>query len=598
MIKTMKYAQIIAFAAGVSAFVGCQEPTIALKNRLPQDVKVTCPLDSTEFNPWFESKQATENGKVLPANSVAFVHDSNCNFYRWASQMFLWITSPNTSGKYEIGNTVMESPTFYTVQPDTNNNSNQGRKLVQNFMGGRLRVSSSIKQTGPNHLPVILDKNGRIYEVEKHGTANAMLSVKDAANKVVAVHHVEANNGGTTFFDSKNQPISNPKAIIKHTVNNNRIVHSFITAAGKNVFLDGAGNIIETETGQATNDVLMASNGSLVYYILFVNDVYAYFQAGVNKKLLDGSRFPTTKEERDNICKLARANGVTLKDSNALAMELKTSWVEAVNLPDDSESYIMTYAIIPTYKQVSPNGAWMLSGERLAKLALIGAHVVGSVAGHPEMVWATFEHQRNAPNAAYQYVNIHDSVITVPQDTGHRWLLSTNASDPSPNVTNQFWSETTDSGGVIGDTIIGTSSTMKPSNVLRTEPWGSAMDSVTNPEDKSSAASNSEIISINNAVYSLLKGKDVRKNYQLIGATWTNMGAGPIGQSYGYQTQNGVAIGTNVIANSTMETFFQAPTNSCFSCHFGSGSLHPDSLSHIFQYIVPIKLASVPPALK
>jgi len=384
--------------------------------------------------------------------------------------------------------------------------------------------------------------------------------------------------------------------MIKHTSNASRIVHAFTSTSGKNVYLDGGGNIIETETGQATGDVLMAKNGSLVYYLLFVNDVYAYYQSGDSNHVLNGAQFPTTKGARDSICALARANGVTLKDSNALAVELKTSWVEAINLPDP-ESYIMTYAIVPTYKKVTDT-TWMLAGERVAKLALIGVHVVGSAAGHPEMIWATFEHQDNSPNAAYQYVNVKGAIVTVPQDTGSNWILSSNASDANPNSSNQTWSQASDPSGVVGDTIIGKSSSMMPSNILRVNPWSSAMDSVTNAEDKSSAASNSEIISINNAVYNLLKGNDVRKNYQLIGATWTSGGAGPNGQTYGYQTEAGVAIGTNVCANSTMETFAQGPATSCFSCHNNNGSLLPSDLSHIFSNIVPIQLAKVPPVLK
>jgi len=96
----------------------------------------------------------------------------------------------------------------------------------------------------------------------------------------------------------------------------------------------------------------------------------------------------------------------------------------------------------------------------------------------------------------------------------------------------------------------------------------------------------------------LLKGNDIRKNYQLIGATWTFGGAAPNGGTYGSVTTPGVSIGTNVCANSTMETFFQAANQSCFTCHSGNNSLSPTQLSHIFSNIVPIKLASVPPALK
>jgi hypothetical protein len=121
-------------------------------------------------------------------------------------------------------------------------------------------------------------------------------------------------------------------------------------------------------------------------------------------------------------------------------------------------------------------------------------------------------------------------------------------------------------------------------------PWGSAKDSVTNQEDKSSAASNSEIISINNTIRKLLGDKDVRSNYLLIGSTWTSGGAPPTGGVYGVDgTAPGVSIGTSVLANSTMETYFQQPKFSCFTCHSSSvPSLNPDSISHIYGKILPL----------
>ena len=41
-------------------------------------------------------------------------------------------------------------------------------------------------------------------------------------------------------------------------------------------------------------------------------------------------------------------------------------------------------------------------------MAMVGLHVVGSVKGHPEMVWATFEHIDNAPQNNYVYIATGD----------------------------------------------------------------------------------------------------------------------------------------------------------------------------------------------
>jgi hypothetical protein len=82
----------------------------------------------------------------------------------------------------------------------------------------------------------------------------------------------------------------------------------------------------------------------------------------------------------------------------------------------------------------------------------------------------------------------------------------------------------------------------------------------------------------------LLSG-DMRKNYFMLGATWTINGQPP---------STGTQVGTNLLANSTMETYVQGGTN-CFSCHDDLGAtngmlgLGPDSgLSHIYFPIQPL----------
>lgn len=543
---------------------------------LPQDVLQSCTVNQATFNSWFASGTATENGLVTPANSVTFPHQNNCDFYQWSERMFLWITSP-ASGSYGQGGTVLESPVFYSVSPE---DSAEQRVLIPHVPNTPLQMTSGLQKNGPNRLPVIKDKLGRLFEVETPGpNTNLKALVKNTAGVSVEVDHVQKDaQGAIVFMDKAGKPIPHPKAIIQHKLRSQHIVQRF--ALGKEfIFLDGAGNVIVSEEGQATGDALMARNGSLVYYLSFVNDVYAYYLTGTRNGQLPGGQFPTTAGARDSICAIARANGATLPDSNALALEIKTSWVEANSLPDPG-NYVTVNASIPVYDTSNPS-QWIPIGERVTKMALVGMHIVGSVAGHPEMVWATFEQKNNTPNAAYSYIDVNNNVKTVPQDQGTNWLFNTNTADTPYNVSHMRNA---------GDTINAHNGfTISASNTLMSLPWGSAMDSVTNQEDGSSAASNSEIISINNSIRSLLVGNDVRKNYLFIGATWTNGGAPPNGSSYGSDTTAGVAIGTSVLANSTMETYFQTPSTSCFTCHSGNTpSLNPTDLSHIFSALQPL----------
>ena len=481
--KKTKLKLIIQLCFVGSLVVSC----ITENGRLPQDVKNLCELTEPEFATWFKNSKVTEDGIVTPANSVDFVHDNNCDFYKWSERMFLWVTSKEGDAK-----TVFESPEFYSVSPKKIIGKDTVRELIPHRSGQLLRAIANV------------DKTGKII----------------------------------------------------------------------------------SEEGQATDDVLMDANGSLVYYISMVNDVYAEFLTAVKNKKMNGNTFPTTKEERDSIFNYAKKNGIILKNPNTLAIEIKTSWVDVSKLKNSNE-YITIDAIIPIYKKKS-NKLWEVEGERKAKLALIGIHIVGSANEHPEMIWATFEHKKNTPNAAYQYLNNKDITITVEADNSNDWLLNANIKD-STNISHMTFS---------GDKILGINKhQISPSNTLRTTPWGSSFDVNPNAENSSPAASNSEIISINNSVIHKLKGKDIRKNYIFIGATWTANGTAPNGYSYNPNIDSlkvsGVAIGTSQLANSTMESYVQNGENynafgSCFSCHSNNKSLQPSDLSHVYARIVPL----------
>ncbi len=548
----------------------------------PTNALNSCTVTDSLFNTWFNGGKATENGLVKPVNSVTFEHNNNCNFYQWSMQMFLWMTSP-VDGFYAYGNTVMESPVFYDVSPE----NNKVRTLIPHQQGSLLRAYSTITEFGTNKLPLFKTKDGRMLELLMHAEGADNFKVSGEKGLAMELGSVEMQNNKAVFKDKKGKLIQAAKLAVDGLSRSEQVAHGFNINGLLKVF-DQDGNVIETEEGQAgSNAALMAQNKSLVYYITMVNDVYAYYCSGVVSSSLNPNYFPVSQPALDSVLHFAKKNGWPApKDSNALAIELKTSWVEAVNLAD-SNSYVTIYATIPTYSQVS-NTQWLPVGQRKAKLAMVGMHIVGGLNNHPEMVWASFEHINNAPNAAYSYLNTQSVVVNVPQDTGTKWLFSNNAADINPNT--QFMNVSSDTINAISTYSIA------PSNVLRTKPFCVASDgNQPNQEDVTAAASNSELLSINNNIRQLLVGKDVRKNYFLLGATWTNSGAAPNGQSYSASnTANGVAIGTSQLANSTMETYFQGGTiytkyGSCFSCHSGKVnnvySLNPNQLSHVFNAI-------------
>ncbi len=387
-------------------------------------------------------------------------------------------------------------------------------------------------------------------------------------------------NGGSTVLES-------PVFYVVSSPDSNKLRE--LTPYKPDDLLDATANIsrMNTEEGQATDNVLLDKNGNLLYYITFVNDVFA---AQLNMAAEDPSsvtRFPTTQAELDKIKAFAKQHTLTLFEPNALAIELKTSWVKLEPGMDQSD-YITIKSDIPVYDKIS-DSVWVMNGKTIpATLALVGMHIVGSAAGHPEMIWSTFEHKSCAPNARYQYVNKEGKIVDVLPDNKGAWLLNSNAQDTTIATANLSYAGYKD-GYIKGKD----GKAIKPSNTIRVLPWGSVYNIKPNDKD-ATPYSNSLVMDVNNTVINKLAGNDVRKNYIFIGSTWTT-GTTPTGQPFDpqYPTQKtGVAIGTSALANSTMETDFQVTSlklssikeiNTCFTCH--GKTLDPK----VFQEFIPNK---------
>jgi hypothetical protein len=303
--------------------------------------------------------------------------------------------------------------------------------------------------------------------------------------------------------------------------------------------------------------------------------VTAYQRTMLGANVPPNTLFPTTQGELDNITNFASSHGKTFVDPEALAFEVKTAWVETDGLPNPGD-YITMTADIPTYDKTNST-QWVKNGHKSATVALVGIHVVGSAAGHPEMIWATFEHVGNTPNDAYSYRDSGGGITPVTQDTSGTWLFcGSPCAAPFNDQNRQF---------IAGDSIVSSSppNPVGPDNVIRREAWGAASDLAPNPL-KGPEASNSEIISVNNTVRNVLDPADVRRKYIMTGSTWMIAGTFP------FNSFNPTEVGTSKLNNTTMETFTQgadnhaANTSNCFSCHGG----HTTTVSHVFGDLKPL----------
>ena len=331
------------------------------------------------------------------------------------------------------------------------------------------------------------------------------------------------------------------------------------------IFLDPAGNVIDVEPGQADSGVLISQNGSLIYYIIAVNDVFAFHRTMQGAAVIPPNTniaFPTSMADVNAVVSFAASKGHTIQDPKALAIETKSSWMDASKVPNPND-YIQVEAVVPTFDKSNPNN-WVPNGQTTLKLVMLGLHVVGSTSGHGEMVWGTFEHQGNAPNATYAY-NSTSGLKTLAQNTSGNWLFTPSGSSGPFNATNNSWTGTAITGTPVG-----------PSPVLRAKPWGS--NDGGNPAN--AAGLNTQVISANASVISQLNAADVRRQYFQLGTKWTIFGAPPNG---------GNEVGTNHLANATMETFAQgttpsAPSANCFSCH----TTNKVPVSHVYPRLTPL----------
>jgi len=580
--------------------------------QLPQPGQVTtdpslgfCPL--TNFNSWWVNGSPSLNGVVNPANSAQFSGSTFCNFYQWGQQMFLWATSPAPPTYGGGSGRIFDSPVFYDVTPP---GPNKKRHLIPHIPGFTHSLALRASKVGPHGFPMLISKQGQLLEIHPStlGPNRKPLVLNQSGTKVEAAK-VSVVDRKLVARDKAGKEISSVKLLPMKQAGKALAVERFIIN-GKPVFVDQFGNVVDTEEGQATNDVLMAQGGSLIYYVTMVNDVWVYWHQ-VHPAVTKPSNvsFPTSQ------------TGIpTLPDCNsascALAIELKTSWIDVTGLPNVN-NYITMKATVPTYN-TSSNTQWTPTGGTTTKtLALVGMHVIGSAQGHPEMIWASFEAFGNTPNAEYQYNNASGAATTVSQSTAGNWLLtSTNSIGPF-NVSHMGIATAPCPPGICANPPF----TISKSDTLRMAPFGMPNGSFTNNASSGSTTistnnvvSNTQVVSANNDVLTAMPPGDVRNNYYLLGAIWTIDGVPPSSDncvsanlSQGSTNQ----VGTCMLENSTMETYAQlAPAwqtpgtqfqTSCFNCHAAaatSGGQTSTDISHIYSDTLPLHFFGKFPAGK
>jgi hypothetical protein len=297
--------------------------------------------------------------------------------------------------------------------------------------------------------------------------------------------------------------------------------------------------------------VLVDQNGRAVYYTTHMDPIYfnftqKYFGANNYKKASPTLNYPI---------------GATV---------LKSSW-RIVQPGEDTSNVFTTTATIALLKN-NGKGQLELSGKTQSgvTVALIGVHVVGVVQNHPEFLWATFEHNGNAPFLPPNMDPRSSSPVSQDNFTFYKGGTPANQSNL------RYDSMSIDEATQVITPI---------TNVFQQFEFGGALLGGILPIQQ---------VNVNFPAHIKNEKKSrldpVFANYRLDGTVWQlpntlKPGDGDMAQD---------AIGAIDLANSTLETFVQASGVNCFSCHRTTrGQTYPAKNINI-SHIITSKLESNP----
>ena len=270
------------------------------------------------------------------------------------------------------------------------------------------------------------------------------------------------------------------------------------------------------------------------------------------------------------------------------AMELKVSWKLVQPGEDTSRFFTMESDV---YALANRRGTIVIDPNRTESvtLALVGFHIAGRVDGHPEMIWATFEHTDNAPDI-FTYENIGSPIaMESPVSNRDYTFYAADAPRSACNV------NTTPPTRQLNDT---TQRITPITQVCRRYEFGNQpieLDDNPSSIDRLVVQNDGNVGSLNGHVWNGLAADDVWRNYREVGAVWFNKPNAlrpnnpldglcvegtftPSGCVVQGSDQPGARlIGSLLLSNATIETFTQSQStmDSCFRCHNTNQRFNP-----------------------
>jgi hypothetical protein len=329
--------------------------------------------------------------------------------------------------------------------------------------------------------------------------------------------------------------------------------------------------------------ILIDQRAHAIYYGIHVNQTFVDF--------VQDNRLLTAQAIRDADPKLFLPAGV---------VEFKSAWQE-IDDGDDAAaaSYITAQTSVPTLRQ--QDGAIVEEREspREVSVRLLALHVVFSLPGHPELIWATFEHSTGAPdlsaadgkrNVAPMHPGDQNPALTDPNNLNDTTVISQESSllfkaGTAANSGNQ----------PIADAALQldeASQTFPDQQTSIYRMFPASKSNTTDPDDAISSLNfNVQTLFARARDAGTLDPADRRDNYRLVGAVWMdkpeyfasdrpllNDESSPFADNprfaddirdNGSDSELSLLAGEDRLSSTAMESFTQAPDAfpNCFSCH-------------------------------
>jgi hypothetical protein len=318
---------------------------------------------------------------------------------------------------------------------------------------------------------------------------------------------------------------------------------------------------------EATGQPLVDQNGRYVQFEIRVDP--AMCQAVTSCQLYTQSCI--TAAGKASYTFPAGVTGTSPKNSTPGVAEVKLAWrvMETCNLPDspkpckkDDLSQFFWVANV-SVQPYSPKNQGQVSN---LTIGLVGFHLIQKTPSHPEFIWSTWEHISNAPVCqGSDNTKCQDPSRPLPGlSTASGWsFFNPKASPPPPPVNSSQCSgahPTPPNCFNVAYYTSATPATQPISQICRFSPCGNG--------------DQANIGQLNKAVRAKL-GTNVWSRYFLIGTVWGNPKAPPPGFP---PTGPSNSVGSTQLANTTLESFFQQSTFTCFTCHNAGASVNFGSL--------------------